>query len=108
MVNDLDPRTGRRDRRRRSANKALAIPGDITAPSFPQYLVDRTFAERGAIDIVVNNAGYTWDNVIQKTTDDQFQAMLDIHVTAPFPPYCARPPVTFVKPPNAKRPRASA
>ena len=65
-------------------NNALAIPGDITAPDFPQHLVDRTLAERGAIDILVNNAGYTWDNVIQKTTDEQFQAMLDIHVTAPF------------------------
>jgi len=34
--------------------------------------------------VIVNNAGYTWDNVIQKTTDEQFQAMLDIHVVAPF------------------------
>jgi 3-oxoacyl-[acyl-carrier protein] reductase len=32
----------------------------------------------------VNNAGYTWDSVIQKTTDDQFQAMLDIHIVTPF------------------------
>src|SRR5581483_9452546 len=27
---------------------------------------------------------YTWDNVIQKTTDEQFQAMLNIHLMAPF------------------------
>ncbi len=33
---------------------------------------------------MVNNAGYTWDSVIQKTTDEQFQAMLDIHIVAPF------------------------
>jgi 3-oxoacyl-[acyl-carrier protein] reductase len=38
----------------------------------------------GSIDILVNNAGYTWDSVIQKTTDEQFQAMLDIHLVAPF------------------------
>ena len=38
----------------------------------------------GGLDIIVNNAGYTWDNVIQKTTDEQFQAMLDIHLVAPF------------------------
>ena len=38
----------------------------------------------GSLDIIVNNAGYTWDNVIQKTSDEQFQAMLDIHVVAPF------------------------
>src|SRR5206468_2389107 len=35
-------------------------------------------------DIIVNNAGYTWDNVLQKTSDEQFQAMLDIHIVAPF------------------------
>ena len=38
----------------------------------------------GSIDIIVNNAGYTWDNVIQKMTDEQFQAMLDIHLVVPF------------------------
>jgi 3-oxoacyl-[acyl-carrier protein] reductase len=38
----------------------------------------------GGLHIVVNNAGFTWDNVIQKTTDEQFQAMLDIHLNAPF------------------------
>ena len=38
----------------------------------------------GALDIIVNNAGYSWDSVIQKTTDEQFQAMLDIHLVVPF------------------------
>ena len=61
-----------------------AMPGDITSKEFPQKLVDATVAGFGSIDIIVNNAGYTWDNVIQKTTDEQFQAMLDIHVVAPF------------------------
>jgi 3-oxoacyl-[acyl-carrier protein] reductase len=60
------------------------MPGDVTAPEFPEKLVKATVNGFGAIDIIVNNAGYTWDNVIQKTTDEQFQAMLDIHVTAPF------------------------
>jgi 3-oxoacyl-[acyl-carrier protein] reductase len=32
----------------------------------------------------VNNAGYTWDAVVQKTTDEQWDAMLDVHLTAPF------------------------
>jgi 3-oxoacyl-[acyl-carrier protein] reductase len=61
-----------------------AMPGDLTAPDFPQKLVDATVAGFGSIDIIVNNAGYTWDNVIQKMTDEQFQAMLDIHLVAPF------------------------
>jgi 3-oxoacyl-[acyl-carrier protein] reductase len=63
---------------------AKAMPGDLTAPDFPQKLVDATVAGFGSIDIIVNNAGYTWDNVIQKMTDEQFQAMLDIHLVAPF------------------------
>ena len=60
------------------------LVGDMTDPAFPQRLVDETLKRFGSIDIIVNNAGYTWDNVIQKTTDEQFQAMLDIHIIAPF------------------------
>lgn len=63
---------------------AKALPGDLTQPDFPQKLVDFTVNGLGSIDIIVNNAGYTWDNVIQKMSDEQFQAMLDIHLVAPF------------------------
>jgi 3-oxoacyl-[acyl-carrier protein] reductase len=38
----------------------------------------------GKIDIIVNNAGYTWDGPIHKMSDEQFQAMLDIHNVVPF------------------------
>lgn len=61
-----------------------AIAGDLTHPDFPQAVIDRLVRKFGAIDIVVNNAGYTWDSVLQKTTDEQFEAMLGIHVVAPF------------------------
>jgi 3-oxoacyl-[acyl-carrier protein] reductase len=77
MVNDLDAET-------LSGVGAASLAGDVTDPRFPQQLVDRTVQEFGGLDIIVNNAGYTWDNVIQKTTDEQFQAMLDIHLIAPF------------------------
>lgn len=60
------------------------LAGDLTDPSFPDKLVKATLEELGSIDIIVNNAGYSWDNVIQKTTDEQFQAMLDIHLVTPF------------------------
>lgn len=63
---------------------SAALAGDLTDPAFPQKLVDAAIAEFGALDILVNNAGYTWDNVIQKMSDEQFQAMLDIHAVAPF------------------------
>ena len=38
----------------------------------------------GRIDIIVNNAGYTIDAPIHKMSDEQYQAMLDIHLVAPF------------------------
>ncbi|MEP7355531.1 MAG: SDR family oxidoreductase [Acidobacteriota bacterium] len=63
---------------------AKMVAGDLTASGFPEALVAAAVDEFGSLDIIVNNAGYTWDSVIQKTTDEQFQAMLDIHVVAPF------------------------
>ncbi len=85
MVNDLD------ETMLRETEAELAIPdrvqhvrGDLTDPTTPDAVVKATLDAFGAIDIIVNNAGYSWDNVIQKTTDEQFQAMLDIHLITPF------------------------
>jgi 3-oxoacyl-[acyl-carrier protein] reductase len=64
--------------------KAASISGDLARSEFPKKAVDKLIEQFGSVDIIVNNAGYTWDSVIQKTTDEQFQAMLDIHVVAPF------------------------
>jgi 3-oxoacyl-[acyl-carrier protein] reductase len=60
------------------------LAGDLTLPETPAAIVAATLSAFGSIDILVNNAGYTWDRVLQKTTDEQFQAMLDIHLVAPF------------------------
>ena len=68
----------------KAGGRAKAMPGDITAAGFPDKLVHAAVTGFGSLDIIVNNAGYTWDSVIQKTTDEQFQAMLDIHMIAPF------------------------
>jgi len=38
----------------------------------------------GGLHILVNNAGYTWDAVVHKMTDEQWDAMLAVHLTAPF------------------------
>ncbi|HVT94502.1 MAG TPA: SDR family oxidoreductase [Bryobacteraceae bacterium] len=83
VVNDIDGNVARETASAIGEN-AHAVPGDLCDPAFPQQLVDAALEHFGALDIIVNNAGYTWDNVIQKTTDEQFQAMLDIHVVAPF------------------------
>lgn len=86
MLNDIDPEPLRETIGliEAAGGVAKSTPGDLTAPQFPQQLVEATLAGLGSIDIIVNNAGYSWDNVIQKMTDEQFQAMLDIHLVAPF------------------------
>ncbi len=86
MLNDLDQEAVREAEcgLRAKGYRAAHVVGDLTDPSFPKQLVDATLVEFGSIDVVVNNAGYTWDNVIQKTTDEQFQAMLEIHLVTPF------------------------
>lgn len=86
VLNDLD--AGTLDETasaiRNAGGRAEALPADVTAPTFPRKFVDAALAAFGSVDIIVNNAGYTWDNVIQKTSDEQFQAMLDIHLVTPF------------------------
>jgi 3-oxoacyl-[acyl-carrier protein] reductase len=67
-----------------AGGKAVAVPGDMTDPAFPEQLVAKAIDAFGGLDVIVNNAGYTWDATIHKMTDKQWQAMLDIHVTAPF------------------------
>jgi 3-oxoacyl-[acyl-carrier protein] reductase len=86
MINDLDPEPLSQAHAviEAEGGRVSQLSGDITAPDFPQQLVNQAISDLGGLDIIVNNAGYTWDNVIQKTTDEQFQAMLDIHVVAPF------------------------
>jgi 3-oxoacyl-[acyl-carrier protein] reductase len=82
MMNDLDAAVLSEAAGQVARSSHLA--GDVTDPALPERLVNQTISEFGGLDIIVNNAGYTWDNVIQKTTDEQFQDMLDIHIVAPF------------------------
>ena len=86
VVNDLDEATAREtaDAIAAAGGTAAVCAGSVTEPSFAGRFVSAAIDGFGGLDIIVNNAGYTWDSVIQKMTDEQFQAMMDVHVTAPF------------------------
>lgn len=86
VVNDLDdaPAAETVAAIEAAGGKAVACVGNVTSPDFGDRFVQTAIGSFGGLDIIVNNAGYTRDGVIQKQTDEQFQAMLDVHVTAPF------------------------
>lgn len=67
-----------------SGGEALAVRADVTDAGGVEELIGQTVSRYGAIDILVNNAGYTWDGMAHKMSDDQWEAMLAIHLTAPF------------------------
>ena len=64
--------------------ETAAFAGDLTREGIPEALVQKAIDEFGQLDIVVNNAGYTWDGMAHKMSDEQFRAMLEIHTVVPF------------------------
>jgi 3-oxoacyl-[acyl-carrier protein] reductase len=83
LVNDLDGDVAEQAARE-IKGETTVFAGDLTKPDIPDQLVQKAVDDFGKIDIVVNNAGYTWDGPIHKMGDEQFQAMLDIHTIVPF------------------------
>ena len=67
-----------------AGSEAIAFVGDVTTKDFGERFINAALDAFGRIDIIVNNAGYPWDTVIQKVTDEQWYAMLDVHASAPF------------------------
>lgn len=86
VVNDLDaePAEAVVAEIRAMGGKAVAVPGSVTADGFAETFIQTGIDSFGGVDIIVNNAGYTWDALIGKMTDQQFDAIMDVHVKAPF------------------------
>ncbi|MGO9020854.1 MAG: SDR family NAD(P)-dependent oxidoreductase [Syntrophobacteraceae bacterium] len=80
--------------------EAIAVVGDITAEGVPEKIVRSAVDTFGSIDVLVNAAGFTWDSLVQKMTDQQWDAMLNIHLSAPFKIIRAAAPVIREKAKN--------
>ncbi|MEV4124500.1 SDR family oxidoreductase [Nocardia sp. NPDC049707] len=76
-----------------AGGNAIVCVGNVAAPDFGERFVGAATAEFGGLDIIVNNAGYTWDTVIQKMGDEQWDEILDVHLKAPFRVLRAAQPV---------------
>lgn len=86
VVNDLDeePAAETVAAIQAAGGKAVACVGSVTDPEFAGRFVKAAVDNFGGLEIIVNNAGYTWDGVVQKMSDEQFDAMMEVHVKAPF------------------------
>lgn len=58
--------------------KAVPIEADCARPEEVEPVVERTVSELGQLDILVNNAGDAFLGHDWKTSDEQWQAMLDV------------------------------
>lgn len=86
VVNDLDaePAEETASAVRETKGEAVVCHGSVTASDFAERFIETALKTYRGIDIIVNNAGYTWDSVIQKMSDEQWYAMIDVHLTGPF------------------------
>ncbi|HUK91940.1 MAG TPA: SDR family NAD(P)-dependent oxidoreductase [Blastocatellia bacterium] len=86
VINDIDEDVAQATATEinQQGGKAVVCAGSVTDPAFPDKVVKTAGESFGGLDILVNNAGYTWDAVIQNMTDEQWYAMIDVHLTAPF------------------------
>jgi 3-oxoacyl-[acyl-carrier protein] reductase len=86
VINDIDDAPAKETvaEIEKLGGKAVMCNGDVAKPDFGDRIVKTAVDAFGDCHVVVNNAGYTWDSVIQKMSDEQWYAILDVHLTAPF------------------------
>jgi 3-oxoacyl-[acyl-carrier protein] reductase len=86
VVSDMDVKPAQEvaDEIKAAGGESIAFPGDVTSPSFAENIVSKAVQTWGGLHILVNNAGYTWDAVLHKMADEQWEAMLAVHLTGPF------------------------
>ncbi|WP_218511713.1 SDR family NAD(P)-dependent oxidoreductase [Variovorax sp. dw_308] len=86
VINDLDadPANETVELLRKNGTDAVACVGNVSAPDFAERFIKTAVDNYKGIDIIVNNAGFTWDDVVQRMTDEQWYGILDCHLTAPF------------------------
>ncbi|MBP0465156.1 3-oxoacyl-[acyl-carrier-protein] reductase [Roseomonas sp. PWR1] len=64
--------------------RVIVAPADLSDPAAPAALVEKIEAEAGGLDILVNNAGFTRDMLALRMGDADWNAVLEVDLTAPF------------------------
>jgi 3-oxoacyl-[acyl-carrier protein] reductase len=65
-------------------SRAHVLPCNLSVPEEVEGLVKRATEAMGAVDILVNNAGITRDGLAMRMSDDDWQSVIDVNLTAAF------------------------
>ncbi|MES2916796.1 MAG: 3-oxoacyl-[acyl-carrier-protein] reductase [Pseudomonadota bacterium] len=65
-------------------SRAHVLPCNLSNPEEVEGLVKRATEAMGAVDILVNNAGITKDGLAMRMSDDDWQSVIDVNLTAAF------------------------
>ncbi|EKX51826.1 hypothetical protein GUITHDRAFT_65721 [Guillardia theta CCMP2712] len=86
VVNDIRPEVAEdvASSIRNQGGTAISVAGNVMEPEFPMKILSKANSEFGSVDILVNNAGFTWDGMIQNMTDEQWDVIINVHVSSPF------------------------
>ena len=86
LVNDLDAAEAEAAVQAitQAGGVARPYPGNVTNADFASGFIGAALREFGDIHVLVNNAGYIWNAPLHKISDEQWDAVLDVHLKAPF------------------------
>ena len=65
-------------------DRAHVLPCNLSDPEAVAALPKQATEAMGAVDILVNNAGITRDNLFMRMSDEEWQSVLDVNLTAAF------------------------
>src|SRR3954462_11073209 len=66
------------------AERAVGVRCDVADATSVEAAVARVVEELGTVDILVNNAGVTRDNLLFKMTEDDWDAVMNVHLRGSF------------------------
>jgi 3-oxoacyl-[acyl-carrier protein] reductase len=69
---------------RANGGTAIAVAADVASAASAAAAVERTVAELGKVDVLVNNAGVTRDNLLFKMTEEDWDTCVDVSLKGAF------------------------
>ena len=68
----------------KAGGRAATVVADVTSSDAPERIVAAAMAQFGGVTVLVNAAGIIGSGTVESTGDEQWDAMMDINVRAPF------------------------